>query len=294
MNAATLLGLIGVLLLGGSTPAAGPTLAPDPGGVISRKEPFTYGLAVNTPWGGALVMSLPEFGFDREGAGTLWSYTDATTSLWTTADDKLSAGLSAESKNRPGIFLLGKAAVEAPDKVRLTMTIDNRTDKPVKGFITSFCNFYRLVPGFPSWKAGFPRSYVVLGGKTVSLAETRSTDPASLARGALIRGSELPQVSEWTRNHKGDLSEKLDLPLVVVESLDRTHRIAISWTPAGQMLSNSDNPCIHCDPRFGEAPARGQSLARGVLWFTDEALETIVAKFRSGELAADPALQKKP
>jgi len=241
---------------------------------VKYAGPYAYGLEMTSPWedGGTLVINLPEhLEVIPRSQGILRHNDREPRGHWQVAEDGLSAVLDVDSSTMAGLHVKGTARVVAPDRIELTMRIDNGSDVKLPGITPLYCTRYRGLTGFPQWLENFKHTYVLIDGKAVALAEVKTENTETEVKGGYVRGCPQHDVDSFPKNRGGLIEEKeLDAALIAVEQLEGKRKVVVGWTPGKSMLSNAAIPCVHGDPYYGVIPAGESREVKGVVWFTEK------------------------
>ncbi len=238
---------------------------------------MTYGLTIVPPWpeGGLLHTNFPEhFEFGEAGHGILRHH-DRIPYPWKIAPDGRSAGFEVESPELPGAIVRATAMAEG-SKARFTLRLTNRSGKTLERVKPLLCFWYAKLAGFPGKLSdNFGHTYVLLGGKPVSLASLLTSNRAATAKVAYVRGCTQRDCDKFAISRGGLIGRDIDRALIIVQAEDGKRKLAITFTPGKSILSNAVIPCAHADPFFGTVENGASVEVSGTLLFTDLPLAEI-------------------
>jgi hypothetical protein len=250
-----------------------------------------YGLDVIPPWndGGKLAINLPEhIEYQAVGMGILRHSDKEPKGHWKVADDGKTATLDVESTEAAGVRVKGVAKVAAENRVEISMEIINGSKISLPLVKPLYCHQYRLLTGFPQWTENYKHTYVVVEGKIVALSDLPTKDPAAQVKGGPVCGcSQLD--SGYALKYGGLVEKGIDAAVAAVTALDGKRKLVIAWTPGKSFLSNANIPCIHADPYYGTIEPGKSAEAKGIIVFTEGALEDTVNELLKQGTGAPPA-----
>jgi len=253
---------------------------------------WAYGLQVTPPWddGGKLLINLPEhLAVLPSYQGILRHNDKEPRGHWEVAEDGLSAVLDVDSSTLPGLHVRGTAKVVGPDRVELTMRIDNGSQTSYPGVSPLYCAQYRHLAGFPQWKDNLKHTYVVIDGEVVALADVPTEKPEAPVKGGSLQGCPQHDTENFPKKFGGLIEQqKLDAALIAVEQLAGNRKVLLAWTPGKSILSNARIPCIHGDPFYGALPAGESREVKGIIWFTEKPVEEAMKQLLAEGHGAPP------
>jgi len=258
---------------------------------------MAYAFDVLAPWanGGKLTINFPEhLQFKTTGKVAILAEYEKNVKGWQIAADGLSAVLEEASQFQPGVKVKATAKVVQGTRVEFTLVVTNESKSTFPDLVPLLCHHYGQLAGFPKGVPdSFKHTYAMQGGKLTALADMPFEKADAEVRGAYIAGcSQRPQnVKDFPARFGGFIEKDLDAALVALTALDGKHKVLLTWTPGMSLLSNASIPCLHADPFLGTLEPGKTVEAKGVLVFTDAALEEAVAALQKEGAGAPP---KKP
>ncbi len=240
---------------------------------------MAYGLSVVPPWadGGSLFINFPEHLEYMPGTRGIARHHDKRENVWQVSADGLEAWYEVESITEPGVFFSVKARAEN-GRALFEMTIANRSKITLGSIRPLLCYQYYGLKGFPaSSRNNFAHTFISIAGKPVALKDLIVKHPEAYARMAQVKGC--PDKHNWWAEKMGGFIEKpMDMAFTALTATEDDRKVVIFWTPGKNLLSNSAIPCIHADPYFGDLKPGESRSARGILIFTRDSLEKLIAE----------------
>ncbi len=251
----------------------------------NAEEDMTYGLTIASPWanGGTLHINFPEHLEHGDVGYGILRHHDKRANPWKIADDGRSANYEIESLELPGVKVRATAVAQS-DRARLSLTIQNGSEKTLKNVKPLLCFWYAKLTGFPGKLSdNFEHTYVVMDGKPVTLASIPTENPEARAKVAYVRGCNQHDCDKFAKSRGGLIERDIDLGLIAVTDRDGKHKAVIRFTPGKSILSNRVIPCAHADPFFGTLAPGESAEATGEILFTEDPLDRIITTTASSD-----------
>ena len=140
---------------------------------------FDYGLKVVPPWldGGHLLINFPEHLEYMPGTMGILRYGDKNPKgRWIVSEDGMTAALDAPSVTAPGVTVEGRAKVVSKNRIEVTMTISNGSERILGAIRPLYCHQYRTLTGFPQWVGNFEHTFVLRDGKRTPMSEVKDAE----------------------------------------------------------------------------------------------------------------------
>ncbi|MCX6887753.1 MAG: hypothetical protein NTX27_22265 [Verrucomicrobia bacterium] len=183
---------------------------------------------------------------------------------WTT--NPATGEIAYEVSTPEGIDFRGKVRAQG-QVIRMAFTIANRTAHPQD--VTSQICFDMSPADGLNEKSTLDHTFTWINGQYRSLATTSSMQAAEKFNRLsynwlLLLYNEQPNDPMRRIEHQCPwwiVDQKPDLPILVRETADRRHLVAISWgqKTVHRLMTNTHIPCLHTDPLEQSALAPGES-----------------------------------
>ena len=243
------------------------------------EQRMAYGLNVAPPWaeGGSVFINLPEHLEYMPGTLGIARHHDVRRNVWQIASEGAEASYAVESLSEPGVFFSVRARA-VNDRALFEMSITNRSAKTLKSIRPMLCFQYDTLNRFPKAHSdNFLHTFVVIGGQPVSIDSLPVKTPEAPARMAQVAGC-ADEHNWWAEKIGGMIERRLDSALTILTVSEGDRKIAVSWRPGKNLLSNRAIPCIHADPCIGDLAPGESRTVQGELLFTHATLEQIVSE----------------
>ena len=258
-------------------------------------EPWTYGLGIKPPWknAGTLWANFPEhFEYGDQGY-TITRYHDKRPSpnAWVVEREGKYAHYEVDSLAAKGVRVLATAEVVEPDRVKMTLTVKNDSDKLTLPDIKPLlCYQYAKLVGFPGPKRkegehNFKWVHVVIDGKIVALADVPTKNPETNRKGATVKPRK-PYRTHFVSKAGGWIEKPLDVGVSVITSEDDKRAVILRSEPSRSMLCNCWIPCLHADPYFGTLKPGEESTGTVTVIFAGENWRDVVKGIAEAAKAA--------
>lgn len=209
--------------------------------------------------------------------------------VWTT---NLATGeLSYEVRIREGIDFCGRVHVEG-EVIHMTFTVANRTGETQDITSQVCCDLSQAIGLNES--ATLDHTFTWIDGKYQCLANT--TSPHALAKFKRLNYNWLlmlydEQPDDPMRKIEEAcpwwiVDQKPDYPILVRDTLDRKHLVAISWgkSTVRRLMTNTNIPCLHTDPLECTNLLNGQSHTwKGRIFMLENNPRKLLHLFTSGD-----------
>ncbi len=233
---------------------------------------FDYGLKIVPPWleGGHLLINFPEHLEYMPGTMGILRYGDKDPKgRWIVSEDGMTAALDAPSVTAPGVTVEGRAKVVSKNRIEVTMTITNGSQRILGAIRPLYCHQYRTLAGFPQWVGNFDHTFVLRDGKLTPMSEVKTQKDSDVKAGA-VKGSPEKEENPFVTERGGLIEDGVDAAIVVITSLDGKRAMILGWTPGKNAFSNRAIPCVHADPYYGDIKPGESKMAREVILFTED------------------------
>jgi hypothetical protein len=249
-----------------------------------REKRFTYGLNINSPWehGGTIFMHFPEHLEYNTAGNTILRHYDSIPAPWIISPDRFQASYRVESPAVKNVFVesfvrkLHESELP-PDVsgVKLAMHILNKGNEILPVIRALLCIQYAGLTGFPQkMQHNFEHNFILIDGRLTPLSGLETSNHDASFKGCVVK--DCPQNDTRAEAAGGLITEKMDLALSVVSSMDNSRKIIIWWTPGKSMIANARIPCMHADPYYGTLKPGEDTYAEGLLLFIDGDAEPVV------------------
>ena len=256
-------------------------------------EPWAYGLRIKPPWenAGTLSANFPEH-FEYGDVGyTITRYHDKRPNAWVVEREGKYAHYEVDSLAAKGVRVLATAEVVEPDRVKMTLTVKNGSDKLTLPDIKPLlCYQYAKLMEFPGPKRekgehNFKWAHVVIDGKIVALADIPTENTKTNRKGATVKPRK-PYRTHFVSKAGGWIEEPLDVGVSVITSEDDKRAVILRSEPSRSMLCNCWIPCLHADPYFGTLKPGEESTGTVTVIFAGEDWRDVVKGISEAAKAA--------
>ena len=250
------------------------------------EQRMAYGLTITPPWsdGGFLFINFPEHLEYMPGTRGIARHHDPRENVWQVSADGTEASYDVESLTEPGVFIRVSGRAEG-ERALFEMTLTNRTGGSFGSIRPMLCHEYGGLVGFPQARTdNFARTFVVIRGEPVALADLKVTNSEANARMAQVDGCP-DEHNWWAEEMGGFIEDPLDMAFTAVVAEDG-RKLVVFWTPGKNLLSNTVIPCIHADPYYGDLTPGTSRSASGMVIFTRAPLKALIEEL--GALSTRP------